>query len=279
MTLTRVWIPSGNNSSRGGSGVRLIVVHTMEGFTGANGAYDCAKYFQTDCGASSHVCIDNNRGKIWECVNRSNKAWTQCNCNPYCVAAEQSGYASWSRDYWLNNRGNELHNTADWIAEEAKKFGIPIRALSSSEAQGGAAGVCQHSQLGSYGCGHSDCGPGYPMDKVIEWAGGSSSTAPPPSGGSGGQTAPAFPYPSDHYIGQPSSDSKCHSGCYGGSDNTNCRTWQNQMAHRGWSISVDGCYGNQSEAVCRQFQSEKGLGVDGLVGPNTWKTSWTAPIS
>lgn len=274
MSLTRVWTPSGNYS--GGGTKRLIVIHTMEGFTGTNGAYDCAKYFQGDVGASSHVCIDNNRGRIWECVNRANGAWTQCNFNSVSVSAEQSGYASWSRDYWLNNRENELRNTADWIAEEAKKFGIPIRALTAGEAQGGGKGVCQHRDLGSTGCGHSDCGNGYPMDQVIKWAGGSSSTPTPPSGGT---QAPPFPYPSDHYIGQPSNDSRCHSGCYGGSDSTHCRTWQQQMATRGWSIGVDGCYGSQSESICRQFQSEKGLSVDGLVGPNTWSKSWSAPIT
>lgn len=146
----------------------------MEGFTGENGAYDCAAYFQGDVGASSQVCIDNNRGKIWECVSRNNGAWTQCGYNSVSVAAEQSGYASWSRDYWLSNRSNQLHNLADWIAEEAAKFGIPIRALTASEAQGGGKGVCQHMNLGSTGCGHSDCGPNYPIDKVIEWAKGGS---------------------------------------------------------------------------------------------------------
>jgi peptidoglycan hydrolase-like protein with peptidoglycan-binding domain len=276
MSLTRIWTPSGNYS--GGGTKRLIVLHTMEGFTGNNGAYDCAKYFQTDCGASSQVCIDNNRGKIWECVNRANGAWTQCNYNSVSVSAEQCGYASWTRDYWLSNRENELRNTADWIAEEAKKFGIPIRALSAGEAQGGGKGICQHMNLGSSGCGHSDCGPNYPIDKVIEWAGGSVSTAPPTQPPASG-TAPAFPYPSTHYLGQPSSASECHSGYYGEPDHSNVAKWQNQMAHRGWSISGDGYYGPTSESVCRQFQTEKGLVSDGLCGPQTWEKSWTAPIT
>src|ERR1700748_1836795 len=107
MALTRVWTPSGNYS--GGGSKRLLVIHTMEGFTGPSGAYDCAKYFQTDCGASSQVCIDNNRGKIWECVSRNNGSWTQCNYNSASVSCEQSGFASWSRDYWLTHRDGPLH--------------------------------------------------------------------------------------------------------------------------------------------------------------------------
>jgi N-acetylmuramoyl-L-alanine amidase/Putative peptidoglycan binding domain len=55
--------------------------------------------------------------------------------------------------------------------------------------------------------------------------------------------------------------------------------WQAQMAHRGWTIGVDGYYGPQSEGVCISFQSEKGLNIDGVVGPETWSASWTAPIT
>jgi peptidoglycan hydrolase-like protein with peptidoglycan-binding domain len=62
-------------------------------------------------------------------------------------------------------------------------------------------------------------------------------------------------------------------------DTQNVRTWQQQMANRGWNIGVDGVYGPQSSGVARQFQAEKGLSVDGLVGPQTWSTSWTASVT
>lgn len=274
MSLNRVWTPTSYYNNGGSK--RLLVIHTMEGFTGPNGAYDCAKYFQGNVGASSHVCIDNNRGKIWEGVARTNSAWTVCGYNSVSISAEQSGYASWSKSYWLGNRDAQLHNIADWLAEESKKTGIPLRLLSSSEAQGGGKGVTFHSRLGSTGCGHSDPGDGFPIQEVLSWAGGSSSTPePPPSGGK----APPFPYPSNHYLGQSSPAPECHSGYYGDPDNSNVRKWQQQMAHRGWSISSDGYYGPNSETVCRSFQSEKGLAVDGLVGPSTWGTAWTAPIT
>lgn len=176
MALTRVWIPSPNYSN--GSTKRLLVLHTTEGFTGPNGAYDCAKYFQGNVGASSQVCIDNNRGKVWECVGPTYGSWTQCQYNSVSVSAEQCGYASYSREKWLNEFSNLLHNTADWLAEESKRFGIPLVKLSPSSAQGGGKGICYHSDLGSAGCGHSDPGNGYPIDKVIEWAkGGTSSPA------------------------------------------------------------------------------------------------------
>lgn len=55
--------------------------------------------------------------------------------------------------------------------------------------------------------------------------------------------------------------------------------WQSRMRDRGWKITVDGYYGPKSETVCRQFQREKGLQVDGIVGPQAWYASWNAPIT
>ncbi|QFG25440.1 peptidoglycan-binding protein [Actinomadura sp. WMMB 499] len=91
-----------------------------------------------------------------------------------------------------------------------------------------------------------------------------------------GQPAPSVPtYPGveapkwpGRYITQPP--------LMEGSD---VRRWQSRMRARGWSISVDGWYGPDSERICRQFQAEKGLGVDGVVGPKTWKASWEAPVT
>jgi peptidoglycan hydrolase-like protein with peptidoglycan-binding domain len=55
--------------------------------------------------------------------------------------------------------------------------------------------------------------------------------------------------------------------------------WQQRMADRGWPIGVDGWYGEQSASICRQFQQQKGLQVDGIVGPQTWAAAWTAPVT
>ncbi len=57
------------------------------------------------------------------------------------------------------------------------------------------------------------------------------------------------------------------------------RTWQEHMAWRGWAIAIDGDYGPGSRQVCRGFQADKGLEVDGEVGPNTWPRTWTEPVS
>lgn len=55
--------------------------------------------------------------------------------------------------------------------------------------------------------------------------------------------------------------------------------WQAKMRSRGWRIVVDGVYGPDSAEVAKKFQREKGLVVDGIVGPATWRATWTAPVS
>jgi hypothetical protein len=275
MALKRVAMPSPNYSSRGGAKVRLIVLHTAEG---SRTIESLGNFFANpSAGVSSHAGADDKANTVGIYVERPNKAWTAADFNPVAVQLEMCAFAAWSTAEW-DQHPNMLDNCAKWIAEEAAAFGVPIRRLTAAQAQGNEAGVCQHIDLGSRGGGHVDCGNGFPMDRVLQMAGGQPVTPPttptPPAG-----KAPPFPYPSDHYLGRPDPDPHCHSGFYGGVDQQNVRTWQQQMAHRGWNIGVDGMYGDQSYGVCRQFQAEKGLSVDGLTGPQTWSTTWTAPIT
>jgi len=152
-----------------------------------------------------------------------------------------------------------VENCGLWLAEESAALGIPLRRLTSSEAQGGQAGVCGHVDLGAAGGGHWDPGPDFPWDNCLRIAqGGSPTPAPlPPSG------APPFPGTLlvNYTRGQGTS------------------TWQAKMAERGWTIAVDDEYGPASEGVCRQFQAEKHLGVDGIVGPETWAATWNLPVT
>ena len=46
---------------------------------------------------------------------------------------------------------------------------------------------------------------------------------------------------------------------------------QNKLRSLGAKIGADGKFGPQTEAAVKDFQTEKGLTVDGIVGPKTWK--------
>lgn len=173
MALRRVAIPSPNYSSRG-SGVRLVVLHTAEG---ARTYRELGNFFANPAsGVSSHVGIDDTPNEIGEYVRPDFKAWTQGNANPYSVAAELCAFASWTPVQW------DLHpvmlaNTAQWVAEECKRFNIPLRAIDAAAAQGGQAGVCDHRALGAAGGGHWDIGYGLTVQRIVDMAKGGA-TAP-----------------------------------------------------------------------------------------------------
>src|SRR3974390_2828925 len=178
MALRRIWMPSPNQSSRGGSSVRLIVLHSAEG---ANSIESLGNFFKsTSAQVSSHAGADDKANTIGEYVKPGNKAWTAANANPVAVQIEMCAFARWSAAEWATHP-NMLSNVAAWIAEEAHRFGLPIVALSPAQAQGSGRGVCQHRDLGSWGGGHSDCGDGFPMGQVLKMAGSGTSAPGPPA--------------------------------------------------------------------------------------------------
>jgi peptidoglycan hydrolase-like protein with peptidoglycan-binding domain len=81
----------------------------------------------------------------------------------------------------------------------------------------------------------------------------------------------APPWRHDHPA-EPSNPRNRHGKC------DTVRQWQAQMKSRGWDIDVDAYFGDASERVCRAFQREKSLAIDGILGPDTWRASWDAPV-
>ena len=50
--------------------------------------------------------------------------------------------------------------------------------------------------------------------------------------------------------------------------------WQARMVERGYPLAVDGKYGPKSKAACKAFQRQRGLDIDGIVGPITWDATF-----
>jgi hypothetical protein len=178
MALKRVAYPSPNYSSRGGAIVTTICLHTAEG---ALTIESLGAFFANPAsGVSSHTGIDDKANTVGEYVKRDGKAWTAANANPWCVQTELCAFAAWNSAEW-DRHPNMLANCAAWIAEEAAAFGIPIVGLSAAQAQNPSVkGICQHADLGAMGGGHWDCGPGFPMARVLDMAAGGPSPAPEP---------------------------------------------------------------------------------------------------
>ena len=98
-------------------------------------------------------------------------------------------------------------------------------------------------------------------------------------------STPAFPLPAGKWFGPEGGGANSVSGWH--SHNADLKQWQQRMSDRGWPITVDGLYGpkgattpqGNTAEVAIAFQKEKGLTPDGLIGPDTWKAAWEAPIT
>lgn len=197
MALTRAWHRSPNYSGRGGSSVRLIVIHATEGATTRQSLGNW--FANPSAQVSSHTGIDNaNDNVIGEYVKPADKAWTAANANPVAIQTElcvPSGASSnWNADRWKAHP-HMLRKCAEWIAEESRRYGIPITRLDSNSSRTGR-GVCQHRDLGWAGNNHHDCGAGFPIDYVLGLArGGKPSQPPKPS------APPAPPYEDQEVYG------------------------------------------------------------------------------
>ena len=55
-----------------------------------------------------------------------------------------------------------------------------------------------------------------------------------------------------------------------GSRGEDVKRLQTLLNNEGYSLDVDGIFGEKTQSAVRQYQRNQGLGVDGIVGTNTW---------
>ena len=181
----------------------------------------------------------------------------------------------------------EGHNTA-WIGAQFMVGGdeapTPEAFAAMRELYDDCCAEAGHA-LGKYG--HRD---GYntlcPGDGIEAWVKAGMLVRGGDGGGSRdkhrdpvdkGLVAPPYPLPAGWYFGPKSGPAESVSGYYG--HRLGLRRWQKRMSARGWALDADGLYGPQTKKVCKQFQKQKGLTVDGLIGPATWDAAWTEPVT
>lgn len=164
-----------NYSRDGGRSPNLWVVHDEEYPERPDAAWAVAQYFAGANApqASAHACVDD-RNAIG-CVDWRDVAWHSGHggTNARSIGIEHSGYASQSREEWLDDYGMKmLDRSARLFAEVGHgMFGIPAVKLSPEQVAAGEAGICGHADV-TYGFniygGHTDPGGQFPWDVYLD---------------------------------------------------------------------------------------------------------------
>lgn len=245
---------------------KYIVVHTAENLPDITppdmGAEAVARYLAgTNRDASCHECVDTDSFVrmlpddyvAWHAKGANSTGWGLEICTQ---AAKWSALPAEYRD--------RLYRASAARARRAAlELGIPMVKTTP----GGSAGFFGHTEIDP--SRRSDPGKDFDWDYFLSLVNekqvGPCPVVPPKPAKPIGAVASAPPAPARALKAT--------------TKNTHARTWQAKMASRGWKITVDGVYGPDSAEICKKFQREKGLVVDGIVGPQTWAMTWKAPVT
>lgn len=208
-------------------------------------------------------CSAEVRSIQQEHLNNPTQGWVDI---AYNFVVCQHGYVFEGRGLRKESgaNGDQPLNKADYAvcaiqgtnenAQDALKSGLRD-AIEYLQANGAGSEILGHRD--GY---NTDC----PGDELYGWV---HAGAPRP-----GQ--PAIPTPAPTPAPAPSGPAWPGVYLKNYTEDGAARQWQQRMADRGWSITVDGKYGPKSAAVCLAFQKEKGLQADGIVGPDTWNCAF-----
>ena len=175
-----IWRPSPNKSSRGGSSVNLVIIHTCEG------AYaGCWGWLKNSAsGVSAHYVVKENGSEITQLVNESEKAWhiaatykpslnggtlsnkSGVSTNNFSVGIEHAGFASQT-----SFQSGQIEASAKLTCAITKNNNIPRDRNH----------ILGHGQLQPNN--RVDPGPNWPwahyIDRVKSYCGDGGSTPPP----------------------------------------------------------------------------------------------------
>lgn len=158
------------SQDRKGTPVRVLAIHTTEGFGTATELRD-ASWWE----GSAHAIADEETllsGAGDGCVDYDRGSWTLRSGNNWSDNIELIGWARYTRDEWLTEHDGLLNNCARWLAERSVARGIPLEKISDHVYRMGGTGVIGHvDHTTGYGDGtHTDPGKGFPYDVVIQRA-------------------------------------------------------------------------------------------------------------
>ncbi len=162
------WVPahSSNQSGRGGTAIRRIVLHTTEGAYG--GAISWFRDASSD--VSAHYVLRRSDGHVTQMVRDADKAWHACQNNADTIGIEHEG-ASSNSSQWTPALLESSAQLTAWLAQE---HDVPLDRQH----------IVGHGEIQPSSCaGRVDPGAYFPWDaymtRVAEIVGGSSGLGGP----------------------------------------------------------------------------------------------------
>jgi hypothetical protein len=151
------WVPPKSWTNANRTYIQFVTIHDTEGSSHAQSAEDGAAYDarRTD-GTSAHYFVDNT--SIVQCVRTEDQAHTaRTQGNRRGIHYELCARASWAKAKWLDPSYGlpMLRIAAAQVAKDCKKWSIPIRKITASQAAAGTKGIL----------GHADITKAFPQDK------------------------------------------------------------------------------------------------------------------
>lgn len=235
------WIgPTVNQTPGGMIEVLGLVLHIQQGTEAGSESW----FKNAESQASSHF-LNPKSGGLRQLVDTRDKAWAEVSGNAHWISVENEGY---SGDFLTDSQLNNLAGLYSWLNEV---YRIPFVIANSPSDKG----------LGWHGMGGVSWGnhPNCPGDHILSQR----NTILDRAAGTPTMSDGGAPWPGEYL--------KL------GSTGSNVAHYQQTMKNRTWTITVDGDFGPQTDRVTRAFQQEKGLVVDGIVGPVTWNAAETLP--
>jgi N-acetyl-anhydromuramyl-L-alanine amidase AmpD len=175
--------PTRTGAHRGTDGIRWLVIHTSEGGEGLTSAESLAAFIQTPRTstnlASYHYIFDTDR--IIPIVPDAWIAYAAGGGNAQGLHACYPGKAGQTPEQWADSVSSAQHEqAAQWLADKADEYDIPLVKLGADDLRAGKRGVCGHHDvsLAFKKSDHTDPGKAYPWGSMLARA--NEIAAPPP---------------------------------------------------------------------------------------------------
>lgn len=250
--MAAAWIPSPNFHLGRRRPLAFIVWHSTESSEVTGAAINVAAgwFAKRSSKVSAHIVADATQ--VVECVKPGNTAWHCGNANADGYGVEIVGRAAQSGADWTDTYSlAAIRQACTWIRSVPELAAIPARWLTDDQVRRRERGHVTHAQVARVlgGSTHTDPGPHFPFDYVLQQLG----VAP-------GADTPAPP--------------RAVRTLRQGSEGAAVRGLQLWLNAHDWTpdlplLAPDGVFGPRTAAVVRGAQAQCGVGVDGIVGPNT----------